>query len=51
MGMEARIQTGFDRSHAPAWERSPGRSGARLGPAPWDVFDAFPVDRVGDAVV
>ena len=32
-----------DRSHVPAWERSPGRSGVHHCPAPWAIFDAFPV--------
>ena len=38
-----------DRSHAPAWERSPGRSGVRLRQALEDDYAAAPVVR--DAVM
>ena len=33
---------GGDRSCAPAWERSPGRSGVGYGPAPWDAGRYIP---------
>ena len=44
-------ETIFDCSHAPAWERSPGRSSARFGPVRRHgmLADTFPVGRIGDA--
>ena len=45
-----RGRDGFDRSHAPAWERSLDAPVSGIVQRHRMLADAFPVDRVGDAV-